>query len=74
MPYTTRAAGDARLSTTAKAAAAAEPSGTVPALVLHLGGRTATAEARVFGADGTLVAHGTATCLLFPIPSGAAHE
>lgn len=44
------------------------------ATVLHLGGRTATAEARVFACDGTLVAHGTATCLLFPIPSGAAHE
>ncbi|WP_018331308.1 PaaI family thioesterase [Actinomycetospora chiangmaiensis] len=44
------------------------------ARVLHLGGRTATAEARVLASDGTLVAHGSATCLLFAIPSGAAPE
>lgn len=33
------------------------------ATVLHLGGRTATAEARVIGPDGKLYAHGTTTCI-----------
>lgn len=37
------------------------------ATVLHLGGRTATAQARVLDAAGTLVAHGTCTCLLFRV-------
>lgn len=40
------------------------------ATVVHLGGRTATAQAQVLAFDGTLVAHGTCTCLLFPVPSG----
>ena len=32
--------------------------------VLHMGGRTATAEARVLDSDGRLCAHGTTTCLI----------
>lgn len=40
------------------------------ATVLHRGGRTATAEARVLATDGRLVAHGTASFLVFPVPSG----
>lgn len=32
---------------------------------VHVGGRTATAEGKVFGADGKLVAHGTTTCIVF---------
>ncbi|QBD79241.1 PaaI family thioesterase [Ktedonosporobacter rubrisoli] len=32
--------------------------------VLHLGGRIATAEGRVFDANGKLYAHGTTTCLI----------
>lgn len=38
--------------------------------VVHLGGRTATAQAQVLSADGALVAHGTCTCLLFEVPRG----
>ena len=33
--------------------------------VIHAGARTATAEARLVGADGTLFAHATTTCLIF---------
>ena len=33
--------------------------------VIHAGARTATAEARLVGPDGTLFAHGTTTCLIF---------
>jgi uncharacterized protein (TIGR00369 family) len=33
--------------------------------VIHVGGRVATAEGRVEDAEGTLYAHGTATCMLF---------
>jgi uncharacterized protein (TIGR00369 family) len=35
------------------------------AKLVHLGGRTATAEGRVVGGDGKLYAHGTTTCLVF---------
>ena len=35
------------------------------ASVIHLGGRVATAEGRVEDTNGTLYAHGTATCMLF---------
>lgn len=35
------------------------------ALVLHAGGRVATAEGRIVDATGKLYAHGTATCMLF---------
>lgn len=35
------------------------------AKLVHLGGRTATAEGRVVGQDGKLYAHGTTTCLVF---------
>ena len=33
--------------------------------IIHAGSRTATAEARVVDRNGTLYAHGTATCILF---------
>ena len=33
--------------------------------VIHLGGRTATAEARLVGPDGKLYGHATTTCLVF---------
>ncbi len=33
--------------------------------VIHAGARTATADARLVGADGTLFAHATTTCLIF---------
>jgi uncharacterized protein (TIGR00369 family) len=35
------------------------------ATVLHVGGRTATAEGRISDDDGVLYAHGTTTCMLF---------
>lgn len=35
------------------------------AKVIHVGGRTATAEGRVLGRDGRLYAHGTTTCIIF---------
>ncbi len=35
--------------------------------VIHVGGRIATAEARLIDADGKLYAHGTTTCLIFPL-------
>ncbi len=37
--------------------------------VLHCGRQLATAEARLVGADGTLYAHATTTCLVFDLPS-----
>jgi uncharacterized protein (TIGR00369 family) len=33
--------------------------------VIHVGGQTATADARLLGADGKLYAHGSTTCLVF---------
>jgi len=36
--------------------------------VLHCGRQLATAEARLVGADGTLYAHATTTCLVFEMP------
>jgi len=38
--------------------------------VIHCGRQLATAEARLVGADGTLYAHATTTCLVFELPSG----
>lgn len=40
--------------------------------VIHVGGQTATAEARLVGPDGKLYAHGSTTCLVFPVrpPAG----
>ncbi len=35
--------------------------------VIHVGGQTATAEARLLGPDGRLYAHGSTTCLVFDI-------
>jgi uncharacterized protein (TIGR00369 family) len=35
--------------------------------LLHRGRRTATSEARLVDANGTLLAHATCTCLLFPL-------
>lgn len=45
------------------------------AKVLHCGRQLATAEARLYGPDGTLYAHGTTTCLVFDMhhkPAGGA--
>ncbi|MFL6678869.1 MAG: PaaI family thioesterase [Burkholderiaceae bacterium] len=39
--------------------------------VLHCGRQLATAEARLFGPDGTLFAHATTTCLVFDLPAQA---
>ena len=39
--------------------------------VIHPGRQLATAEGRIFGPDGKLYAHGTTTCLIFPLPDGA---
>jgi uncharacterized protein (TIGR00369 family) len=36
--------------------------------VIHCGRQLATAEARLYGPDGTLYAHATTTCLVFEIP------
>ena len=38
--------------------------------VISRGRRTATAEARLVDAHGTLIAHATSTCLLFPMTAG----
>ena len=40
--------------------------------VLHCGRQLATAEARLVGADGTLYAHATTTCLVFDLPPARA--
>ena len=37
--------------------------------VIHCGRQLATAEARLFGPDGTLFAHATTTCLVFELPA-----
>lgn len=37
--------------------------------VIHCGRQLATAEARLYGPDGTLYAHGTTTCLVFELPA-----
>jgi uncharacterized protein (TIGR00369 family) len=37
--------------------------------VVHCGRQLATAEARLYGPDGTLYAHGTTTCLVFELPT-----
>ena len=36
--------------------------------VIHCGRQLATAEARLYGPDGTLYAHATTTCLVFDLP------
>lgn len=38
---------------------------TCAAHIVHAGSRTATAEGRIVDANGTVYAHGTATCILF---------
>lgn len=40
--------------------------------VIHCGKQLATAEARLFGPDGTLYAHATTTCLVFEMPAAKA--
>ena len=40
--------------------------------VIHVGGQTATAEARLVGHDGKLYAHGSTTCLVFEARGAAA--
>ena len=39
--------------------------------VIHCGRQLATAEARLYGPDGTLYAHATTTCLVFEMPAQA---
>jgi uncharacterized protein (TIGR00369 family) len=41
--------------------------------VIHAGGQTATADARLFGPDGKLYAHGSTTCLVFTPRPPASH-
>lgn len=36
--------------------------------VVHAGRQTAVAEGKIYGADGTLYAHATTTCLIFDLP------
>ena len=36
---------------------------------VHVGRQVATAEGRLFGADGTLYAHASTTCLVFEVPA-----
>jgi uncharacterized protein (TIGR00369 family) len=38
--------------------------------VVHMGGKTATAEARLLDREGRLCAHGSTTCMLFGTPPG----
>jgi len=38
--------------------------------VIHPGRQLATAEGKIYGPDGKLYAHGTTTCLIFPLPDG----
>ena len=42
--------------------------------VIHCGRQLATAEARLFGPDGTLYAHATTTCLVFELPNLVAKQ
>jgi hypothetical protein len=42
--------------------------------VLHCGRQLATAEARLYGPDGTLYAHATTTCLVFEMPAAKSPE
>ena len=42
--------------------------------VIHVGGQTATAEARLEGPDGKLYAHGSTTCLVFDAKPRAAQS
>ncbi len=39
--------------------------------VIHCGRQLATAEARLYGPDGTLYAHATTTCLVFELPKAS---
>ena len=41
----------------------------VEGTVVHRGGRVATSEGRLTRADGKLLAHGTSTCMIVPLPS-----
>ena len=38
--------------------------------VIHVGGRIATSEGRLYDAAGKLLAHGTETCMIMKIPNG----
>ncbi len=39
--------------------------------VIHVGGRTALSEARIYGGDGKLYAYGSTTCIVVEAPRGA---
>ncbi len=55
-----------------RAIAAKAPRVRAEGKVLHCGRQLATAEARLFGSDGTLYAHATTTCLVFDMPAAKA--
>jgi len=38
--------------------------------VVHAGKRMGTSEARLVDSSGKLYAHGTTTCMVFPVPAG----
>ncbi|NPC85300.1 PaaI family thioesterase, partial [Pyxidicoccus fallax] len=42
--------------------------------VIHVGGRVATAQAKLTDASGKLYAHGTTTCMLFRPPAAGGRE
>ena len=42
---------------------------TCEAAIVHFGGRIATSEGRVVDGDGTLIAHGSETCMVFDVPT-----
>jgi uncharacterized protein (TIGR00369 family) len=44
---------------------------TAEGVLVHLGNRMATAEARLTGEDGSLLAHATTTCLIFGPPAAS---
>lgn len=52
-----------------KAIGAKAPRVRAEAKVLHAGRQLATAEAKLYGPDGTLYAHATSTCLVFDLPA-----
>ncbi|WIG98464.1 hypothetical protein [Myxococcus sp. SDU36] len=48
--------------------------GFAPVEVVHVGARTATAQAKLTDASGKLYAHGTTTCMLFRLPAAGGRE
>ncbi|MBB4200903.1 aromatic compound degradation protein PaaI [Rhodoblastus sphagnicola] len=44
------------------------------ATLLHIGGRTASAEGKILDSRGALIAHGSETCQIFPIAKGGKED